>query len=150
MIIRDATSSDFSAVMGLYRQLQPNDPILTNGEDRSVYARIMSGEGLHLFVLEDSEQVKATCYLNIIPNITRSASPYAVIENVVSDKAWRGRGFGRQIIGHALEFAWSQGCYKVMLQTGSHRESTREFYSACGFSGDDKHAFIAWQPGWKK
>ena len=150
MIFRDAKDSDFSAIMRLYRQLQPHDSILTNGEDRAVYDEIINDDRLRLFVLEEDDEVKATCYLNIIPNITRSAKPYAIIENVVTDEACRGNGFGKKIIGNALEFAWSRGCYKVMLQTGSHRQSTREFYSACGFSGDDKHAFVAWQPGWKR
>ena len=46
--------------------------------------------------------VVATTYLNIIPNLTRSASPYAVIENVVVDETLRGTGLGKQIMaGHA-------------------------------------------------
>ena len=44
--------------------------------------------------------------------------------------------------------AWAAGCYKVMLQTGSTRESTHAFYRACGFSGTDKHAYVAWCPDW--
>jgi GNAT superfamily N-acetyltransferase len=48
-------------------------------------------------------------------------------------------------IAHALDAAWTAGCYKVMLQTGSKRESAQAFYETCGFSGDDKQAYVAWR-----
>ena len=146
MEVREAQADDFSRVMALYRQLHPEDPVLSDGRDRDTFDRILRADHLHVFVLVDQHEIRSTCYLNVIPNLTRSASPYAVIENVVTDEAFRGRGYGRQVIGHALAAAWQAGCYKVMLQTGSKRESTHAFYRACGFSGTDKQAYVAWRP----
>lgn len=143
MRVREATEHDFSQIMALYRQLQPDDPVLTNGRDREVFLDILRAPDLHLFVLVSGDRVVSTCYLNIIPNITRSARPYAVIENVVTDEALRGRGFGKEIMKRALEFAWAKNCYKAMLQTGSKRESTHAFYRSCGFSGDEKTGYMA-------
>jgi len=128
MQIRNAREDDFDRVMALYRQLQPRDPVLTDGRDRDVFRAILSREGLHLLLLEDSTgAVVSTCYLNMIPNLTRSARPYGIIENVVTDQSVRGRGFGKEIITQALARAWEAGCYKVMLQTGSKRASTHAF-----------------------
>jgi GNAT superfamily N-acetyltransferase len=79
----------------------------------------------------------------VIPNITRDAAPYAVIENVVVDERLRGTGLGKEIMRATLDAAWSAGCYKAMLMTGSRRESTLGFYRACGFSQDAKTAFLA-------
>ena len=147
--IREARSGDFESLMALYRQLQPADPVVTDGHDRAVFDAITASESLRLFVLEDhAGELRASCYLNVIPNLTRGARPYAVIENVITDEAMRGRGFGRAVIGHALAAAWSAGCYKVMLQTGSKRESTHALYRACGFSATDKQAYVAWHPHW--
>lgn len=143
--IRAAQESDFPRIIALYRQLHPDDPVLSDGKDRAVYETILREPSLSLFVLVDQGQIQSTCYLNVIPNITRSANPYAIIENVVTDETSRGRGYGKRIIAHALAAAWTAGCYKVMLQTGSKRESTHAFYRACGFSGDDKHAYVAWR-----
>ncbi|MFB8138347.1 GNAT family N-acetyltransferase [Streptomyces parvus] len=89
------------------------------------------------------EGVVATTYLNVIPNLTRSASPYAVIENVVVDQALRETGLGKQIMADTLQAAWDAGCYKAMLQTGSRRPTTHSFYRACGFSPDEKAAYLA-------
>ncbi|MGI9327427.1 MAG: GNAT family N-acetyltransferase [Pseudomonadales bacterium] len=151
MKLRTATTLDFDEVMKLYRQLQPNDPVLTNGKDRATFNLILDDDRLQLYVVEgDSGKLTSSCYLNIIPNITRSASPYGVIENVITEASLRGNGLGKRVVHHALDAAWSAGCYKVMLQTGSNRESTHAFYRACGFSGDDKQAFVAWRPGWTR
>lgn len=146
-MIREAEPEDFGRVMELYQQLHPNDSMVDDGSDRRAYNEILKTPILHLFVLEDETgTINATCYLNFIPNITRQASPYCVIENVVTEVSLRNQGLGKQLITHALQFAWNRGCYKVMLQTGSRRESTHNFYKSCGFSADDKFAFVARPP----
>ena len=85
--------------------------------------QILSTPGLQLFVLDVDGVVVATTYLNVIPNLTRSASPYAVIENVIVEESLRGRGLGKEIMAATLQVAWDAGCYKAMLLTGSRRPS---------------------------
>lgn len=144
--VRSARDGDFSDVMRLYRQLQPGDPVLEDGTDRAAFDAILVASHLHLFVVDSETGLASTCYLNIIPNITRSASPYGVIENVVTDVTLRRAGLGRTVMEHALGFAWEAGCYKVMLMTGSRREATHNFYKSCGFKTDEKFAFLARPP----
>lgn len=132
--------------MLLYRQLHPADPELRDGSDRATFETILRTPGLTLFVLDRDGQVVATTYLNVIPNISRSASPYAVIENVVVERSLRGRGLGREIIAATLDAAWVAGCYKAMLATGSKSPATHGFYVACGFSSDAKTAYLAGPP----
>ena len=150
MLIRDAELADRASVMSLYRQLQPNDPVLPDGIASERYAQILAADWLHLLVAEVDQAVRGTCYLNVIPNLTRGARSYAVIENVVTEAASRSRGIGQALMGAALDRAWHAGCYKVMLQTGRRRPETHQFYRRCGFSADDKQAFIAWRPDWQK
>lgn len=149
-VVREATRSDFEQLMSLYRELQPADPVLTNGEDARIFQHILAQPGLLIYVLpvaeDEHERLVASCYLNVIPNLTRSASPYAIIENVITTATRRERGYGRQVVSHALQQAWDRGCYKVMLQTGSRREATHAFYRSCGFSGDDKFGYVARPP----
>ncbi|MEU9048118.1 MULTISPECIES: GNAT family N-acetyltransferase [unclassified Kitasatospora] len=142
-LFREARPDDFEDVLRLYRQLQPADPVLHDGSDTAAFAQILGSPGLHLFVLEVDGDVVATTYLNVIPNLTRSASPYAVIENVVVDETLRGTGLGKRIMADTLRAAWDAGCYKAMLQTGSREPATHAFYRACGFSPDAKTAYLA-------
>ena len=142
-MFREARSGDFEDVVRLYRQLHPNDPVLHDGSDAAAFEKILRSPGLHLFVLELDGVVVATTYLNVIPNLTRSASPYAVIENVVVEETLRGSGLGKQVMDGTLRAAWEAGCYKAMLMTGSRNPHTHAFYRACGFSSDVKTAYHA-------
>ena len=142
-MFREAEPGDFEDVLRLYRQLQPADPVLRDGSDKAVFGQILSTPGLHLFVLEADGAVVATTYLNVIPNLTRSASPYAVIENVVVDETFRATGLGKQIMAGTLNAAWDAGCYKAMLMTGSRDPAIHALYRACGFSPDAKQAYLA-------
>ncbi|SNS70370.1 Acetyltransferase (GNAT) family protein [Streptosporangium subroseum] len=142
-MFREARPGDFEQIIRLYRQLQPDDPVLKDGSDVAAFQQILDSPALHLFVLELDGVVVATTYLNVIPNITRSASPYAIIENVVVEEPRRGTGLGRQIMADTLQAAWDAGCYKAMLMTGSRKPATHAFYRACGFSADAKAAYVA-------
>jgi GNAT superfamily N-acetyltransferase len=142
-MFREARIDDFESVQRLYRQLHPGDPVPADQALRAIFEQILATRGLHIFVLEVEERVVATTYLNVIPNLTRSASPYAVIENVVVEESLRGTGLGKQVMAGTLAAAWEAGCYKAMLMTGSRRPSTLAFYEACGFSPDAKSAFLA-------
>jgi GNAT superfamily N-acetyltransferase len=146
LVFREAGIEDFEQIQQLYRQLNPDDPELTDGSDAAAFAAIIDRPGLHLFVLDTGGAIIATTYLNLIPNLSRSASPYAVIENVVVEKELRGTGLGKRIMADTLQVAWDAGCYKAMLMTGSRRSSTLAFYKACGFDPDAKSAFVARPP----
>jgi N-acetylglutamate synthase-like GNAT family acetyltransferase len=142
-MFRDARADDFEGIMRLYRQLHPSDPVRQDGGDAEVFAQILESPGLRLFVLEVDGAVVATTYLTVIPNLTRAVAPYAVIENVVVEEALRGSGLGKRIMAGTLQAAWDAGCYKVMLMTGSRKPATHAFYKTCGFSADEKTAYIA-------
>ncbi len=143
MRARKAIHEDFPEILRLYRQLQPDDPVLDDGRDRHAFETILKSAWLAIWVLEQDGRICSTCYLNVIPNITRSARPYAIIENVVTDEGMRGRGLGKALLQEVLSIAWARGCYKAMLQTGSKKESTHAFYRSCGFSGNDKTGYVA-------
>lgn len=142
-MFRAARASDFEDVMRLYRQLHPDDPAVHDGSDAAVFDQILQASALHLFVLEVNGSVVATTYLNVIPNITRAASPYAVIENVVVEESLRGTGLGKEIMSATLDVAWGVSCYKAMLMTSSSKLATHAFYKACGFSAEVKTAYVA-------
>ena len=135
---------DWEALQRLYRQLQPNDPVVKDHTDYHVFLEILDSD--HFFLLgafEDTELI-ASLYINIVPNITRSASPYAVIENVITDTDRQNQGVGKVLMTAALKFIWGKGCYKAMLMTGSKQASTHAFYRSCGFDGEAKSGYVVY------
>ena len=58
------------------------------------------------------------------------------LKSMHTAKAARGKGIGRAIVNHILEFAKSKGLTRVSLETGNHPpyEPARKLYEACGFT----------------
>ena len=141
MKIRLAKYGDYQQVLGLLRQLNPDDPpdsVLV----RDAYDGILASYNLRLLVAEEEGVLLSTCYLNLIPNVTRGGRPYAVIENVVTDAKHRKRGIGKAVMLEAIEQARRANCYKIMLMTGQSDPGVHTFYKSCGFAPDKKQAYL--------
>lgn len=146
LALRDARRDDLDALAALYLQLNPDDAGAPRAALPAILERILAADGLDILVGELDGRVVATCYLNVIPNLTRGGRSYAVVENVVVDAALRGQGHGQALVRHALARAWAAGCYKALLQTGSRDPAVLGFYASCGFSRSDKTGFVARPP----
>ena len=144
MNIREVNQSELGKLLELYRHLHEHDEALPADEViNQTWSEIQTNSAMSCFVLSVQEQMVSSCVLLRVPNLTRGCRPYGVIENVVTHAEHRGHGYGRQILRHALEFAWQHNCYKVMLMTGRLNEETFKFYESVGFNRHSKQAFIA-------
>jgi GNAT superfamily N-acetyltransferase len=137
-LIRISTENDLPSLIALYSELNPSDNFSDAGKIESTLRIILNSSFVKLFVLESDGKLVSSCYLNIIPNLTRGCRPYAVIENVVTLNAYRKQGFGKQVMQYAIEYAKAQDCYKVMLLTGRKDPSVHSFYQSLGFDGSSK------------
>lgn len=144
--IRLITRDELPQLLELYHHLHPVDAPLPTGDVVQVWDTILCDPRLYYIVADIGSQLVATCNLTIVPNLTRGARPYGIIENVVTHPDHRRQGFGTQVLRYALSIAWQQQCYKVMLLTGSKREETLQFYERAGFKRGVKTGFIALPP----
>ncbi len=141
MLIRLAQKEDYNRLLGLLKQLNPADPETTAVEYK-IFEEIIESKYLDLIVAENEGNLLGSCYLNLVPNLTRGGKPYAVIENVITDSEHRNQGIGKALMKRALELAWKEKCYKVMLMSGRKDEAVHAFYKKCGFDSDEKQAYI--------
>jgi GNAT superfamily N-acetyltransferase len=127
----------------LYKHLNPDDPDL-KGTDyiTELWKEVFYDPGRYYFVVEEDGQLVSSCTLDIIKNLTRSGKPYGLIENVVTHKDYRKRGYGTSILHKAVETAKENNCYKVVLLTGRKEESVLRFYERAGFEKGIKTGFI--------
>jgi ribosomal protein S18 acetylase RimI-like enzyme len=58
---------------------------------------------------------------------------HAVIEDVVVDGPFRGRGIGEELVRQLIELARSKGARGVSLTSNSRRESANRLYLRMGF-----------------
>ena len=87
-------------------------------------------------------EIVSSCACVIVPNLTRNARPYALVENVVTRADRRGRGYAGACLARAREIARAAGCYKIMLLTGANDAKTLDFYRRAGFDDTEKTAFV--------
>jgi GNAT superfamily N-acetyltransferase len=133
LVIRPAEKADLPALQDLYRHLLPEDQRCPDGKAAGILESLRSFEGSAVLIGLLGSDIVASCTVIVIPNLTRGGTPYALIENVVTDTGYRNRGLGKAILKAALDRAWAAGCYKAMLMTGSKKPSTLAFYEAAGF-----------------
>ena len=131
--IRPATEGDIPRLLDLYQHLNPGDDRPEIAVANEAFARFLTYPGSAIFLGERDNVLVASCALVVIPNLTRGARPYGLIENVVTHRDHRQRGYGRQVLDAASAAAWTSGCYKVMLLTGSKQPEVLEFYKRAGF-----------------
>lgn len=144
MNIRLIAASELDDLLDLYSHLHEADaPLPARSTVENVWRKIQGGPGYNCFGVFENGRLVSTCILCVLPNLTRSCRSCGVIENVVTHPDFRRRGFGKAVLGYALQHAWSQGCYKVMLLTGRKNEATFRFYESAGFDRDSKQAFLA-------
>jgi ribosomal protein S18 acetylase RimI-like enzyme len=140
--VRRAGTTDLSALLALYAHLHPQEPTPPLDSAKKPWTEILGSADIAVFVIETSDgTLVASCTLALVPNLTRGARPFGVIENVVTHSEYRQRGYGSKVLRAAVEAAEGAGCYKVCLATGSRREETLRFYEGVGFKRDAKTYF---------
>lgn len=71
---------------------------------------------------------------------------YGLIENVVTRREFRNRGFGTALLTPVQDRAWKENCYKVMLLTGRREPSVFRLNEKAGFVRGVKEGLVAYPP----
>lgn len=143
-MVREIEKDDFEGLMRLYMQLHDNKMPETNASVLELWNQIIEDGNHHIIVAEEEGKLVSSCVCVIIPNLTHNQQPYALIENVITDEGYRRKGLATKCLQYAKEIALRENCYKMMLLTGSKKESTLQFYEQAGYNRNDKTAFIQW------
>jgi len=141
--VRAIKPDELGQLLELYRYLNPDDPPLVMDQNlERHWNQILADPSLHYLVIEEDGKLVSSCTLVIIKNLTRSARPYGLIENVVTHPDYRRKGYGTGVLKKAVEIARLNNCYKVMLMTGRKDDGVLRFYESAGFDRGEKTAFI--------
>ncbi len=143
-MVREVYENELKELLELYLHLHEKAiPEMTEYLNNT-WKTIIQDKNHHIIVNIIDDKIVSSCVCVIIPNLTRNIRPYAFIENVVTHNAYRGKGYATECLHYAKEIARKENCYKMMLLTGSKKESTIKFYENAGYNSSDKTAFIQW------
>ncbi len=143
-MIREIVKSDYVGLMKLYMQLHNNPFPEKDNSMAELWNRILKDKDHHIIVAQEDGEIVSSCVCVIIPNLTHGQRPYALIENVITHEAYRKKGLATACLNYAKKIAEKENCYKMMLLTGSKKESTLKFYEKAGYNRNDKTGYIQW------
>lgn len=144
MIVRLANKKDLCGILELYTNLHDNEIPQITDELKKIWNEIITDKKYSIIVVEENGEIVSSCTCIIVPNLTHNQRPYAFIENVVTHVNHREKGYATACLDFAKQLAIESNCYKLMLMTGSKKESTLSFYRKAGYNSEDKTAFIMW------
>lgn len=143
-MVREIRENELNNLLELYLDLHEKEIPDMSDNLANTWNTIINDENHHIIVNEVDGKIVSSCVCVVIPNLTRNIRPYAFIENVVTHNEYRGKGYATDCLNFAKDIAEKNGCYKMMLLTGSKEEATLNFYKKAGYNSADKTAFIQW------
>lgn len=142
LIVKKVETDDLSKLLELYTHLNDNPYPMIDERIESIWTRLLEEKNHHILAGYIDEKLVSTCVITIIENLTHQQTPYALIENVVTHPDYRNRGYGSLVLSAAKDIAVKNNCHKIILVTGSKKESTLDFYRQAGYDPNEKTAFI--------
>lgn len=135
MEIREARTDDAAAVLGLVEQLRSADdedlPPLT----LPWVERYLGGGGDSALVAEVDGAVVGLLTYRIHDDLFHGG-PTSLIEELVVDEAFRGRGVGTALVEEALRIAVESGCVGVAVSTERENERAQALYRRVGLTSE--------------
>jgi GNAT superfamily N-acetyltransferase len=131
---RKASKKDLSEILRLYAQPEmDNGKILSLTEAERIFEKIEAYPDYAIYVAIYRAEIIGSFGLLIMNNLGHLGASSAVIEDVVVDPQWQGRGVGKMMMQKALQICEEKGCYKATVSSNLKREQAHEFYKALGF-----------------
>lgn len=129
-MVREIFENELNQLLELYLHLHEDSVPAMSEHLRSTWKTIIQDKNHHIIVNIVDGKIVSSCVCVIIPNLTRNVRPYAFVENVVTHKDYREKGYATECLNFAKQIAKAENCYKMMLLTGSKKESTKNSTNA--------------------
>ena len=126
--------------MAELRSLQKNDEAalkellqqLTNNEIKLDIHSCLNENNLSCIIIEDNGQVIG--FGSIAFFLVPTKGYIGTIQDIVVDKLYRGKGFGRKIMNSLIDIAKNKGINIVELTSNPKRFEARTLYESLGFT----------------
>jgi predicted N-acetyltransferase YhbS len=140
--IRIARRADAAALQLLYRQLVDDEQVNVT---ESQIQFLESDARTRLLVCEIDGQVRGTVLVCLCADAMYGGQPFAVVENLVVEREWRGNGVGQALLLQVEEFCRLSDCTKMMVLSSALRVEAHRFFERVGFRGDRKRGFVKYR-----
>lgn len=97
------------------------------------FHKIDNDPNQYLMVVENSEEIVATCHLTLIPSLTFIGSTRLQIEAVRVAEKYRSQKIGQWMFDQATLYAKENDASIIQLTTNKKRSKAKNFYEKLGF-----------------
>jgi L-amino acid N-acyltransferase YncA len=136
-IVREATRADLPAVLLTLGYLSsdegPRVPVPITDAAMEAWREIEATPGRSVLVAETNGAVTGSVDLSVVPNLSRDASPYAIVENLALLPSARGGEVSRELLRRAIDLARAAGCYMVQLTASPYDAAAHALFQSLGF-----------------
>lgn len=94
---------------------------------------LLASSGAHILAAEVDSGIVGMCTVQLTVS-TAEGGPSGLIEDVVVDRAWRGKGIGRALLDEAEAWARAQGASRVQLLADQRNGPALDFYAGRGWT----------------
>jgi len=135
---RKAIIDDLSAIVNLLLeddlgQTRESEKPELNQNYVDAFHKIDTDPNQYLMVVENDEEIVATCHLTIMPSLTFTGSTRMQIEAVRVAEKYRGKKIGESMINTAITYAKAKEVKILQLTTNKKRPRAKTFYEKIGF-----------------
>lgn len=85
--VREAVRKDLATILELYRELRPNDPVLSNTQASESKDHLLSSPGVRVIVAEQAGVVVSSCMLAMISNLANGGRAHLASLSILSRQA---------------------------------------------------------------
>ena len=146
IVVREAVQNDIYSIQRLLEALTQEGNVDVIEEQINFFR---NSNNNFLLVADLNNSVVGTVQLNICPDAMNKQQPYAIIENIVVDKASEKRGIGKALLNKVEEICAIHHCSKMMLLSSNLRVEAHHFFEQSGFSSSIKKGFIKYGSSFK-
>ena len=139
--IRRAQAQDIPDLLRLYAYMSGRETPAAPEAISAVFAEIAANPNQHLLAARCDGVVRSSVTVSILPSLTHGGRPYAVVEHVVTDPDFGGRGLASALLREAEKAAREAGCYKIMLITSRAGAHVHHLYQKAGCHSEGLTAY---------
>lgn len=129
-MVREIFENELNQLLELYLHLHEDSVPAMSEHLSKTWQTIIQDKNHHIIVNIVDGKIVSSCVCVIIPNLTRNVRPYAFIKNIVTHKDYRAKGYATECLDYTKQIAKAENCCKMMLLTGSKKESTKNSTNA--------------------
>lgn len=130
-VIRNATEEDLDLVYDFIQELWTYNTY-EKEVIAKVYREVIANENDFAFLIFDGGEPKGFCHGAFFNTFWLSGNT-CYVSSIITSRAARGKGYGKQLMDHAKMLAKSRGCRAIVLDSGFPRLEAHAFYERYGF-----------------